>query len=73
MKIDMWYGNSRKDIAALDVFFYANDYGANYMTCPFGVYRGNFYDITGKIIGDYSTTDSVELERTFPKLVNFGD
>ena len=63
MKIDMWYGNSKKDIAALDVFFYPND----------SVYRGNFYDITGKIIGDYSTADSVELERTFPKLVNFGD
>ena len=72
MKIDMWYGNSKKDIAALDVFFYPNDY-IYYLSCPCGVYRGNFYDKDGKPIGDYWTSDSVELQRTFPKLVNFGD
>jgi hypothetical protein len=62
MKIDMWYGNSRNDIAALTVTFYPNS----------GYYAGNFFDKDGKFIGDYQTADSVELQRTFPKLVNFG-
>lgn len=61
MKIDYWYKNRDKKIAKVDVFFYPNE----------GVYRGNIYDVTGKIIGDYSTKDSVELQERFP-FVNFG-
>lgn len=56
MKIDFWYGNTRKDIAAADCFFYEND-------C---VYRGNVYDETGKAVGDFSTADSLEVEKAFP-------
>ena len=56
MKIDFWYGNRKKDIAAADCFFYDND-------CE---YRGSVYDKTGKAIGDYTTRDSLEVEKTFP-------
>ena len=55
MKIDMWYDNKFSDIAAIDCFFSDCD-------C---VYRGNLYDANGKMIGDYSTTNSVEIERRF--------
>ena len=41
----------------IDVSFYPND----------GEYRGNIYK-NGKIIGDYSCNDSVELENTFSQL-----
>lgn len=56
MKIDFWYGNTKKDIAAVDCFFYDND-------C---IYRGNVYDKTGKAIGDYATRNSLEVEKAFP-------
>ena len=56
LKIDMWYGNSRKDIAYADCFFSDVD-------C---IYRGNVYAADGKAIGDYATRDSVAIENRFP-------
>ena len=56
MIMDFWYGNSKKDAAYIDCFFYSSD-------C---VYRGNLYDINKKIIGDFSTKDSTEIEKAFP-------
>ena len=41
----------------IDVSFYPND----------GEYRGNIYK-NGKIIGDYTCNDSIELEKTFSQL-----
>lgn len=63
MKIDMWYRDHKSTVDRLDIVFYPND------CC----YRGNLYR-AGKMIGDYSTHDSVELEKAFPQLVfNWGD
>ena len=59
MTIDFWYGNQIADVDKLDVFFYPNE----------GVYRGNLYR-AGKMIGDYTTTSSTELEKSFPQ-INF--
>ena len=56
MKFDFWYENTKKDIARMDVFFYPDD----------GHYRGNLYNKNGDMIGDYVTTDSVEIENMFP-------
>ena len=55
-KIDMWYGNLfvPKKFRA-DVFFSDVD-------C---VYRGNIYDESGKMIGDYESPDSVWVEKNF--------
>ena len=58
MCIDMWYGNSIAEVDKLDVFFYPNA----------GEYRGNLYK-AGKMIGDYVTNDSLELEKSFPQIV----
>lgn len=55
IKIDLWYGNTLDDVAYIDHYFCDLD-------C---VHRGNMYDADGIPIGDYSTTDSLELERTF--------
>lgn len=55
MKIDFWY-DDRRDIAYADCTFYPNE----------GVYRGNIYDASKNIIGDYTAHDSVEIERRFP-------
>ena len=41
IRIDMWYGNKRKEADKIDVTFYPND----------GEYRGNIYK-EGRIIGD---------------------
>jgi hypothetical protein len=57
IKIDMWYGDDHKEADKIDVSFYAND----------GEYRGNIYK-TGKMIGDYTCNDSLELEKGFPQL-----
>lgn len=57
INIDMWYGDRAQDVEKIDITFYPND----------GEYRGNLY-IGGKIVGDYSCTDSVELEKSFPQL-----
>ena len=57
MIIDMWYGDQITDVDELDVFFYPNA----------GQYRGNLYR-SGKMIGDYTTESSIELENTFPQI-----
>jgi len=57
IKIDMWYGDSHTDADKIDVAFYPSD----------GQYRGNIYK-DGKIIGDYTCNDSVELEKSFNHL-----
>ena len=54
MKIDIWYPG--EIIAAADCFFYPNE-------C---IYRGNLYNAEGRIIGDYSSRDSVAIENRFP-------
>ena len=59
MNIDYWYKNEKA--VAADCFFYPNE-------C---IYRGNLYNKDGKIIGDYSSRDSVEIEKRFPWI--FGD
>lgn len=56
MCVDFWYGNTFADVADIDCFFYPNA----------GTYRGNMYDATGKIIGDYSTRDSMKVSAAFP-------
>lgn len=56
MTIDYWYGHSKKDIAFVSVSFSDLD-------C---VYRGNVYDINRKCIGDFSSNDSIKVEKAFP-------
>lgn len=58
INIDMWYGDDHKEADKIDFSFYPND----------GEYRGNIYK-DGKIIGDYTSNDSLELEKAFPQLV----
>lgn len=53
LKIDWWYKPERKCEA--DCFFYPES----------GEYRGNIYK-DGKMVGDYTAKDSVEIERRFP-------
>lgn len=60
MTIDYWYNDNRRAVYA-DCFFYPNE----------GVYRGNVYDSDGNMIGDYTSRDSVEIEKHFPGI--FGD
>lgn len=57
INIDMWYGDKHTDADRIDVSFSDCD-------C---VYRGNIYK-DGKCIGDYSCSDSIELEKAFPQL-----
>ena len=56
MIIDMWYGDK----------FEPKKYGAdaqfNGLTCQ---YSGWIYNEHGKIIGDYTTFDSIEIENNF--------
>lgn len=54
MKIDIWYPGDH--IAGADCIFYPND----------GEYRGNVYNANGRAIGDFSSRNSVEIERRFP-------
>lgn len=58
-QIDMWYGDE----------FVPMKYHADASFYPHGSfghgYRGNIYDDTGKIIGDYATNDSVWIEKNF--------
>ena len=56
MYIDYWYKGAHKDKYFADCFFYPNE----------GIYRGNIYNKKGKMIGDYSSRDSLEIEKTFP-------
>lgn len=60
MRIDLWYPG-QEEVVYADCFFYPND----------GEYRGNLYNADGKPIGDYSSKNSVEIERRFPGI--FGD
>ena len=55
MKIDMWYGDK----------FKSGKYGADAYFTPGNGYRGNIYDATGKMIGDYHTWDSVKIQNYF--------
>ena len=57
MTIDLWYGVSKKFVDAIDIYFYPND----------GIYRGNLY-FRGYMIGDYSTKDSLLIEKAFPHI-----
>ena len=60
MKIDIWHKDEKfniKDITRVDCFFSDLD-------CE---YRGNLY-IGDKIVGDYSTSDSTEIEKKFSHL-----
>lgn len=56
--IDMWYGDDLSEVDKVDVTFYPNE----------GVYRGNIYK-GGKMVGDYSTSSSLDIERMFPQLI----
>ena len=62
MTVDMWYGNKVEECDGIDVFFYPNG----------SIYRGNIY-LKGKAIGDFSTTDSVEIERVFKGKFSWND
>ena len=55
--IDMWYGDDVSMADGIDVSF-------NDLDCK---YRGNIYK-NGRMIGDYSCTDSVMLENAFKGL-----
>lgn len=57
INIDMWDGDNHKEADKIDITFYPND----------GEYRGNIYK-DGKIVGDYTCDDSLELEKDFPQL-----
>lgn len=59
MIIDKWYEGER--IAHADCYFYPEN----------GIYRGNLYNENGKIIGDYSSKSSIEIEKRFPGI--FGE
>lgn len=52
INFDFWHNNTLEDVKRVDCFFSDLD-------C---IYRGNMYDANNKIIGDYSGTDSVEIE-----------
>ena len=54
MKIDLWYPGEQ--IATADCFFYPND----------GEYRGDVYNAEGRPIGDYTSRNSIEIEKRFP-------
>ena len=61
MIIDLWYGDKLKEIDDIDIVFYPN----------IGVYRGNLYK-RGVMVGDYSTKDSLEIEKRFYRLFKEG-
>lgn len=58
MTVDMWYGDKIEDVTSIDTSFSDVD-------C---IYRGNCF-IGDKIVGDYSTTVSTEIEDTFSHLI----
>lgn len=60
LTIDMWYGDK----------FVPRKYGADASVYGNGEYRGNIYDNSGKIIGDYTSDNSVLIEDNF--LIDFG-
>jgi hypothetical protein len=55
MKIDFWYPDE-KNVAYVDCYFYDSD----------DIYRGNLYNAEKRPIGDFSSQDSVEIEKRFP-------
>lgn len=57
LNIDMWYNDEISEADKITIAFYPND----------GEYRGNIYK-SGKIIGDYTCNDSIELEKAFNHL-----
>lgn len=61
INFDFWYDNTFDDVCDVDCMFYPNG----------GYYAGNIYDCSGKIIGDFTGTDSVAIGRLFPGI--FGD
>ena len=61
IKFDFWYSDSKKDIAFVNVTFYPNE----------GLYRGNLFNSNKKAIGDFTSDDSVEIEKHFPGI--FGE
>ena len=61
MKIDIWYKGEK--IAGASYTFYPNE----------GIYRGNLFNANGRIIGDYSSKDSVEIARRFPGIFDHDD
>lgn len=56
-KFDMWYGDNPADADRIFCFFYDSD-------CT---YRGNLYK-EGRCIGDFTATDSVELDKRLAAL-----
>lgn len=54
--IDMWYDDDVSKVDNMDVSFSDAD----------SVYRGNLY-INDKVVGDFSTSDSVALAKVFPQ------
>lgn len=56
MVFDFWYCDSLRDVVRATCAFYPGE-------C---VYRGNLYNRSGRIVGDYSSRDSVEVEKYFP-------
>ena len=59
MIIDIWYKG--EEISAANCFFYPES----------GEYRGNLFNAQGRIIGDFTSRDSVAIEKRFPGI--FGD
>ena len=55
MRLDFWYGDSLKDVAKVNCNF-------NDCDCE---WRGQMFNTNGDIIGDYSTSDSSEIEKIF--------
>lgn len=56
INFDFWYGDTLKDVVKATCYFSDID-------C---IYRGNLYNAAGRIIGDYYTTDSTQIERFLP-------
>ena len=56
-----WYGNKIEEVTKIDITFSDCD-------C---MYRGNCY-IDGKMVGNYSTDDSIELEKLFHNYILTG-
>ena len=55
MEFDFWYGDTVAEVTSISCFF-------NDLDCE---YRGNMYRKDGKCIGDFSATDSLEIEKYF--------
>ena len=58
MYLDFLYDHNISDVAKISCAFYGNE----------GIYRGWMFDKEGRIIGDYSSDDSLKIESTFKAL-----